>query len=505
METGTISSTLRKKVSVAQTRVDLTVQPQNDENIQKVLGAYAKAHIINMEILNGEANYTASVLFNVAYLNDDKKICALEEDTTVTSKIDDNSLSSLMEPIYKIEVVDVSIESASSTEVRVSATLEITLEVLDFNEISSFNPTDPNILVKQENHKVLTKCDCGKSVATIEEEFDIKQKVDKVLCKQAQVCIKQLTAGTGYYTIEGELYLKAYLCVQDDEQYSYKLFNETIPFKEEIDAENMQKECTIEATVCVKNNEVKFEVLDEEHNTLKVSVPLLIRYVALKEDEVLLPCDAYSLTHKLNLITDTYFESTIEKSSFKEHIEGSIEIGENMPRIAKLLMIMDGNLNISNVLNVEGGIKVEGVLTSTAVYKADDDEESLNSVQVEIPFSIMLDVENLKAEDELYVFGNLVDLIIKAKKGKELEIDADVVFDVEFYSKEAEPFVKDVVLTEEINQNPYPLAIYLAPAGSSLWDISKHLNVKEEIILEQNPNVEYPLDNAQGIVYFNQK
>lgn len=506
METSTISSALRKKINVVQTRVDLTVQPQDDENIAKVLGVDAKANISNVEILNGEANYTACITFNVAYLNDNKQICNMTDKTSVNGKIDDNTLSSLMEALYKIEVVDVSIESASSSEVRVSATLELTLEVIDFNAVEKYEPLDKNVLTKTEHFEMLTKCDCGKNTLVIEDQFDLKQNVYKVINKCTDVCVKQITSGTGYYTVEGEVFVKACLCILDGEDTTYKVFTETIPFKEEVDAENLAKDCLMESSVCVMNDEVVFELINNDNLTaLKVSVPLLIKYVALKKTEVELPCDAYSLTHKINLITDTYFASTIDNSSHNKHIEGNIEIDENMPRIAKVLMVMDGNLNITNIATENGSVRVEGVLTTTVVYKADDDEESINSVQVEVPFSLTLDVDNLKVDDELFVIGNIVEILVKAKKGKELDIDADLVFNVENYSKKAESFVKEVILTEEIPQSPYPLAIYLAPAGSSLWDISKHLNVKEDLIVAQNPNLEYPLESPQSIVYFNQK
>lgn len=505
MEKGTILPAMRKKISTTQILADASVGTENGTNIQKVLGVCAKPSITSVEVLNGEADMETSVLFDVVFLDDTGKVCSVQENVTISSKIDDSKLSTQMEPIYKVEVVDCAVDSATLAEVRVSATLEISLEVIDFSEISCYESANDNVLVKKENYTVLTKCCSGKDIVNIDDEFDLKHSIQSVVCQSADVIVKQITAGIGYYTIDGEISLKAYLCNVDDEQYSYKLFSETIPFKEEVDAQDMQKDCIIHANVCVKHADVKFEITGDNNNVLKVSVPLSVRYVALKQQECALACDAYSLTHKLNLVTDTYFDGKINRSTHKKHIEGNIEIGENMPRIAKMLMIMDASLNISNVLNTESGARVEGVLTSTVVYKADDDDESLNSVQVEVPFSINLDDENIKQDDELYVFGSLIDTIVKAKKGKELEIDADVVFNVESYFAEPQSYVKDVVLTEEITQTPYPLCFYLAPAGCTLWDISKHLNVKEEIILEQNPNLEYPLQTSQSIVYFNQK
>lgn len=506
METVTISSALRKRIGTVQNVVEQRLEPKDEQTIVKVLGVDAKAYVNNIEVLNGEANYSLTVVFDATYLNQNGEVCTTSEKTTTNGKFEDNTLTSQMDPLYKVEIVDVAILNANSTDIKVEATVELTLDCMDNTVLEPYSGTDENVLTKPDTNTVLTKCDAGKATINIVDEFDLKQNVSSVLCKDASVCIKEVSSGTGYFTVEGELCLKLYLCLENGEEKTHKAFCEVIPFKEEVDAEPVTKDCIIEVCPFVKYDDMVVATNDEEKkNILNVDVPVCLRYIALKTETREMPCDAYSLTHKTNLVTDTFFTSTLSKATAKHHLDGSIEIAENLPRINKVLMVTGGNLNITNCVAKEGETVVEGILTTNVVYLADDDDETTNSVQVELPFVANLNSMQVSDDDELFVIGDVGEISAKAKKGKEINLDVDLTFMLESYSKTPQTFVKEVILTEELAQNPYPLAIYLAPAGSTLWDISKHLCIRQELITEQNPNLTFPLESNQSVVYFSHK
>ena len=507
MESNIISSAFRKKIGCVQTNVEQRLQPETDTSINKILGVNAKAYVDSIEVLSGEATYEAQVTFSVIYLDENNETLMMTQKQQVVGKFEDNSLNSLMQPLYKIEVVDVSIENATSTEVKVQATLELCLDVIDSVEIEPFVPVDENILVKKELKKFLTVIDAGKANFIVSDEFDYKQNINKILLKDVALCVKEVSSGTGYFTVEGDVYVKAYLEILDGETKTYKQFVETLPFKEEIDAERITKNSIVKLVSMIKYDDVSISLTGDEvsNHIVKVDVPVFLRYVALNEVEYEMPADAYSLNHKLNMVTDTYYVGCINSYHKKEHIDGKLEISPELPQINKVLMLDSPNLNITNSYLENDLLKVEGVLTTSVIYKADDELETTNSVQMEVPFMVSLNLENCTCKEDIFVCAEVVDYTVKAKKGKDLELDADVHFAIDNFSKEPDTFIKDVVLTEEILKSPYSLKIYLAPQGSTLWDISKNLNVKEEVILSQNPNLTFPLEKTESIVYFNNK
>ena len=503
METNLITSTCRKKVGMFQNMVEVTLRPNDDENIAKVLSTTAKACVENIEITNGEANYNLSVLFELTYCDENNNICLATEKTLVNGKIESNILSNNMNAIYKVEVLDTSIENATNTDVKIQATTELMLDVIEYNNLEYFNSDDEKLRLKKELNKVCYKVASGKGQFNINNEFDIKNNISKIICKNVSVCVKNVTSGTEYITIEGDMNIRAYLCFEDGEEKMLKPFAETIAFKEETDAENVSKDNIIEANFCTDYENMTFEIENRENTVvLKVDVPVKVSYIALNIQDVELPCDAYSTTHKVNLITDSYLTNEQMKNIVKQHIEGELEIDENLPRIAKILMLADYNTNITKTSCQNGAVNIEGILTVPVVYLGDDETTTYNGVQVEIPFALTVDLEGINETDDIFIKSNVLDINAKAKKGKDIEIDADVMFDIETFSKQPHAFIKDVVLTEELNPNPYPLSIYLAPAGSTLWDIAKQLAVDENTIVSQNPDLVFPLEKNQSIVYF---
>ena len=430
MESNIISSAFRKKIGCVQTAVDYRLQPEAETSINKILGLNAKAYVDSIEVLSGEANYDVQVVFSVIYLDEHNEVLMMTEKTQVVGKFEDNSLNSLMQPIYKVEVVDASIENATSTEVKVQATLELCLDVIDSVEIQPFVPTDENVLVKKEQKKFLAVNDAGKASFVVSEEFDYKQNINKILLKDVNLCVKDVSSGTGYFTVEGEVYVKAYLEILNDENKTYKLFTETLPFKEEIDAERITKNSVIKLVSAIKYDDVSIMLTGNEtsNHIIKVDVPVALRYVALNEIEYEMPIDAYSLNHKLNIVTDTYYVGCTNNYHKKEHIDGKLEISPDLPQINKILMLGNENLNITNAYLEDELLKVEGVLTTSVIYQADDELETTNSVQMEVPFLVSCNLENCSCKEDVFVCAEVIDYTVKAKKGKDLELDADVHF-----------------------------------------------------------------------------
>ena len=128
---------------------------------------------------------------------------------------------------------------------------------------------------------------------------------------------------------------------------------------------------------------------------------------------------------------------------------------------------------------------------------------SRHTIALEVPFSVKFDVGDMVA-DQLFVVGHIVDLDAKARKGKEINTSFEIVFTIDSSQTENQFLVKDVELTEQLPKRNYSLALYLAPKGSTLWDVSKHLLTSEDVLTSQNPDVVFPLETATNIVYFKQ-
>ena len=104
-------------------------------------------------------------------------------------------------------------------------------------------------------------------------------------------------------------------------------------------------------------------------------------------------------------------------------IDGSLTIEDDKPRIDKLLFVGGNSLCVSNSYLKDGEVVIEGIAKTNVVY-LNDEENSLNSVQIEVPFVISDKFSQDNADGILVVDAILCDVDVVAKKGRELLFDA---------------------------------------------------------------------------------
>ena len=508
METDKITSAYRKNIGETQTMVDVMIQ-KNNAPIGKVLVANAVPCVEQIEVLNGEANYSGNVEFCLVCADTEGQVFTTKENVPLRGKIENVVLNPLMKPIYDVEVLGCKVQDMDDSA-KIMATIGIKLDVIETDEVLEVKPTDENIQLKSEMEKHLCVVSNGEKTITLNEQFDCKQNVQSVVMALAEANIKSLGAGTGYFTADGEVFVNALLKVQENDTNNLMNFMETLSFKEEFEDDNVQKDDIVYAFCYVKPQDVKVELLTEatgeenqQNQTISVNVDVTVKYVAMREVETEVFTDAFSMTNKTNLAYDTLVKNKLMKTErLKATIEG--QTTQEEANIAKVCAVVNENVLVASTKLDAGTLFVEGVANATVLYLTDDDVPSVASVELEVPFSNKFDVSD-DFVGNVFVVPHIVDVEAKVRKGREITVVFDVCFDVDIYDTENCVIIKDIELAEELPSKDFSLEIYIAPKGSTLWDISKHLLVTEELLLRQNPNLVFPLENSQSIVHFVQK
>ena len=509
METDKIMSSYRQNLGSIQKLVDVVLQREDENSILKVLSSTASAYLDDIEMLNGEAHYVGGVVFNCLYVDNLGKNHVLSDKVDINDRFENPVLNPLMKPICKIEVVEIKTEILDDDRVRLTASIEITFDMVTTDEIDQIKADSDAIKVLKETIRQYSLVASGDKTFNINETYDTKSKIERVLFTTAHTVLKNVSSGTGYFTVEGDVFVNSLLEVSTEDGTELKNFMQTLPFKEELEDEYIQKDDIIYAFSYTRPQDISVEIANvdenETANTLNVNLTVTTKYIALRMTEQEIYTDVFSTTNKANLVTDSFaLTKNTHRDNFKTTIEGQTTIDEDEPRIAKICAVTGEHITLANTGVIDGELTVEGIVYASVVYLTDDDVPVKNSVELEIPFSNKFDTGVLNNEG-LFVTAHIVDIEVKARKGKEINATVDVVFTVDGYETENQVCVKEIELTEELLPRDYSLAIYMAPKGSSLWDVSKHLLVGEEELLAQNPDVVFPLEEQQSIVYFKQR
>ena len=168
-------------------------------------------------------------------------------------------------------------------------------------------------------------------------------------------------------------------------------------------------------------------------------------------------------------------------------------------------MFVGGNsLCVSNSYLKDGEVVIEGIAKTNVVY-LNDEENSLNSVQIEVPFVISDKFSQDNADGILVVDAILCDVDVVAKKGRELLFDAKVKACVNYCYDEVSGVISEALVLDAYPEREYAMELVYAQKGQDAWDIAKSAKVKEGQIVAQNPDVVFPLMEDTGLILFYQK
>ena len=84
----------------------------------------------------------------------------------------------------------------------------------------------------------------------------------------------------------------------------------------------------------------------------------------------------------------------------------------------------------------------------------------------------------------------------------EIEVSAELNVYVDMYTTNVKCVVTEVIVGDEKNNDECPLYIYVVKPGQTVWDIAKDMNVSQELIMEQNPDIALPLKSGDKLVIY---
>ena len=112
-------------------------------------------------------------------------------------------------------------------------------------------------------------------------------------------------------------------------------------------------------------------------------------------------------------------------------IEGNMVLEDDKPRVDKILFSAGSDVNITNKYIKEDKIYIEGIAKTYIVY-LNDETNSINSVELEIPFTVNDKFEG--EEREIFASAVIYDSDVAVKKGRELFYDAKIKISINYCS-----------------------------------------------------------------------
>ena len=474
-----------------------------DKNPAKILSVSACFFVDSTEVLLGEVNYSGTLTSNLLYQKEDGTVDNLQASTSINGKFE-NGLFVVDGAIRVVpNIISNDLEKVNGDTAKLKTNIELSFYQLQNQELDVYSGGEEDIFVKQSEIPLsnFTNKNCFTFTQPI--ILDCKSKLEKILSVSTGAIVKKATVLDSVVVLEGDVFANT-LATIDGEPNKFVALSNIESFREEVEDGTAKKDSLIEAYARVICENVETNFL-EENLGIEIQVPVKACYELFENKNITVVTDAYAIKNELTIST-TGFNSTefLGNENFEFKIDGNVSLDENLPRIDKVLAVDGAYLTLTNVAYEDRELLVEGIARATVIY-LNDDENTINSVVVEIPFSqterTTLDEHDVNVKLQT-IFYN-VDAT--AKRGRELFVDGKVKLVAWFNKSVANAIISNIERGEEVQANNAAIEIYYAAHGQTLWDVAKDLRVSENVLKNQNPNLTEPFINEEKIVYYNQK
>ena len=469
----------------------------------KILSVCADAYVSSVEVLAGQVNFSGVVTMQVIYLTGEGETEKAEENVTFSSKFESDNITAGQKAIVKVKVIDCEVSAFSGDSVRLSINLEQSGEIICEKEISSIRANDDDICFKDEQISVIKFVGEASEVASLSSQVTARGKVKKVLMTESSVLVKNVEAGVNFVSVSGDIVSRVLYVTEEDKFESAYV---TDAFKQEVELSGTSQDSLVEGYATVRKDNVSVQVEeDDKGGKVNLTIPVEFAVKAYEQVSVNVIRDLYSVTNDIKVTTESFDMTHTCKAEIVEgKIDGSLTIEDDKPRIDKLLFVGGNSLCVSNSYLKDGEVVIEGIAKTNVVY-LNDEENSLTSVQIEVPFVISDKFSQENVEGLLMVDAILCDVDVVAKKGRELLFDAKVKACVNYCYDEVSGVISEALVLDAYPEKEYAMELVYAQKGQDAWDIAKSAKVKEGQIVAQNPDVVFPLMEDTGLILFYQK
>jgi len=492
-----VASSVRKNVGITQSIVELKL-PTNEDVIDRVYSIGARSTITTNEVAGNEVSFVGMVDFQVVY--ESQGISAIDYTAEFKDKfVYNEELNG--EIILTSNVIDVT-SSIVANGIRVVAIVETTIDQIGTRDINVLTAVSgDNIHLSTKDMTVNTYLGKANEKFDVNGEFEIKD-ANKVLIVTPNVCIHKVEPKENYLSVVGVLNMD--VCYQSGDIINdIKSVSNLVDFSWEVALDGIGADSCVQSCISIISNEIKVSTMLEEGGaSINFYVPLLYCGYVFNSKTIEVVDDIYSQCNYLSVTSENF--STLEckgVANFRDTISGTASILDTAPFIDEILGVSTNNIVLASSNVLDGRLCVEGVANSTVIYFTKE-TNSITAVQVEMPFMVEQKVEGIECSVANIC---LVDVNARSRRGKEIEVTAELNVYGDMYNTVTNCVITNVVVGEEKERDDCSLYIYIVKPNDTLWNVAKDMNVSQDSILEQNPDIELPLREGTRLIVYKQQ
>lgn len=438
--------------------------PDQKADIGQIIQKKGEVEIEQVQVSEGKAVIQGQLIFRLLYVADNpgKTVSSLEGKLSIEETLHLDKVQSGDKVCLKWEIEDLTIHLINSRKLNVKAIVEFLAVVDEEKQISI--PVElkgeEEISAKKKTIRVLTLAVHKKDTLRKKEEITIasnKPNIHQILWKDIQVRGLEMRAQEGKVTARGELSVFV-LYVSDDEANPLQWLEQTMTFSGELSCTGCTMDMIpyIDTTMLQSSLEIKPDA-DGEERVFLVDVVLELDIRLYQEETETILLDIY--TPKLECIPR-----------------------REIQMLEQLVVRNAAKCRVSDRISVE---EAQGKI----LYSISDDEMPFYSMETVIPFSQMIEGEQVNGQYGYQLQADLEQLSMMMLDSSEIEVKVVLNLNALLVMQWEEDLIQEIQ-TREPDQKKLEelpgIVCYVVQPRDTLWDIAKMFYTTMEAIRKLN-------------------
>lgn len=483
--------------------------PDMKRDVQRIILSEGKIHIEDIKRVENYIRVTGEMLFKVLYVTDEgeTKITSLDGKVPFEEMVYTDE-----EPLENIFVkgvnTDLTVNVIHSRKLNIKAVVDMKLSSDGQREEEILTDVADSISLykRYDEYPVLRLYTIKKDTYRIKEEITIggtKETIGALLWGDVINRKLDTRIGSDEIILQGELLFFGFYESIDGK---VDWIEQTVSYQGRISCYGAQDHMYHQIYPEIRDIAIDVRMdEDGEMRVIGVEATLEVRLIIYEEEKMKIMDDMYSLEKRCEL---TRTEKTFEKLLMQNHSKCKVVERLSLPEIKDdILQICHSSarIQIENTEVVEKGVSVEGVLHVNFMYVKPDDVIPFDVWQGMVPFSCLLESNEVTEAMSYDLHGTVEQLSIGLLGNDEIEVKAVLAI---------RSFLKCPVVFDDITDISYlPIDLkeqekapgiigYVVKEGDRLWDLAKKYNTTMECIMEVNNLDQMELKRGQKMLIF---
>ncbi len=476
--------------------------PDTHPDVVRILMIHAKPVIINAEVMQDKIYLEGQVEYNVLYFSKEEEKTILNSVTyndKFNSQIEAPGAEHKMICEADCDVEHINVNIINERKISIDGIFNISCSLYKTALLDMIKDIDSSENIQMQK----TKISVDKVLGTVKEEIvgkgniivsQDKPEVYKILKVFALLHKKDVRVMEG--KIQCGAFCKVNVIYKGESGGDIYLLEDDMYISGEIEMENALPNMTVFCDYTLLGPEYSIrEDENGEKRIIDLEAPVIAMIKVVSSETLDVIKDAYSPNLNMELEKESFpLVSLLGQNTSEAIVKDNIYLEPQDPFPVQILGVI-GRVAITDKKIFENKLILEGIIKGDIIYKTNDENNSVNLISGDIPFTSSLEIPGLKIDMLTRVRVNL-ESIESDIEANTLALKAVISINVRYYYRCSKDLLVSVKCSDEpLTNKKSSITIYMVQPGDSLWKIAKKYHTTEEELLYLND-----IDNESELI-----